>query len=180
MALIQAAQSGDQKAIQAIQQIKQQADQGDQQAAALMEAMTAIAQQMQQSAQPTQPVTARLGAKLNYIRTIKGECPEGQKLVYFKEGGRVCKKCVEAAGGAKVKDGKKEIADFKKACGGKTKKACRGRKFEDGGKSQKPKYTKDQIAGRTPVKVVNGVKYFLNGDGQVVKDPKGKNSGSWT
>jgi hypothetical protein len=135
---------------------------------------------MQQPAQPAQPVSARLGAKLNYIRTIKGECPEGQQLVYFKEGGRVCKKCVEAAGGAKVKDGKKEIADFKKACGGKAKKACGGRKFEDGGKSQKPKYTKDQIAGRTPVKVVNGVKYFLNGDGQVVKDPKGKNSGSWT
>jgi hypothetical protein len=103
-----------------------------------MEAMTAIAQQMQQSAQPTQPVTARLGAKLNYIRTIKGECPEGQKLIYFKEGGRVCKKCVEAAGGAKVKDGKKEIADFKK------KKACGGTKV-----------SKNQMGGgmiRRPIK----------------------------
>ena len=115
----------------------------------------------------------RLGAKLNYIKLLKNDCPEGFEVKYFKEGGRVCKKCIErAAGGEKVKDGKKEIAEFKKA--------CKGRKFEDGGKSQKPKYTKDQIAGRTPVKVVNGVKYFLNGDGQVVKDPKGKNSGSWT
>jgi hypothetical protein len=123
----------------------------------------------------------RLGANLNYIKILKNDCPEGFEVKYFKEGGRVCKKCIErAAGGEKVKDGKKEIAEFKKACGGKAKKACGGRKFEDGGKSQKPKYTKDQIAGRTPVKVVNGVKYFLNGDGQVVKDPKGKNSGSWT
>ena len=111
---------------------------------------------------------ARLGAKLNYIRSLKGDCPEGQEVKYFKQGGQMKCKCVDkAAGGEKVKDGKKEIADFKKA--------CKGRKFEDGGKS-KPKYTKDQIAGRTPVKTVNGVKYFLNGDGQVVKDPKGKES----
>jgi len=37
-------------------------------------------------------------------------------------------------------------------------------------------YTKDQIAGRTPVKTVNGVKYYLNGDGQIAKDPKGQGS----
>jgi hypothetical protein len=93
-----------------------------------------------QSAQPTQKVMARLGAKLNYIRTIRGGCPEGQQLVYFKQGGRVCKKCVEAAGGAKAKDGKKEIADFKK------RKACGGSKmkFEPGGKApKKEQWTKE-------------------------------------
>ena len=140
MALIQAAQQGNEEAIKAIQQIKQQADQGDQKAAALMQAMNAIAQQMQaQPAQPTQKVMARLGAKLNYIRTIRGECPEGQQLVYFKQGGRVCKKCIEAAGGAKVKDGKKEISDFKK------KKACSGSKmrFQPGGKTPKKEWTKE-------------------------------------
>ena len=141
MALIQAAQQGNEEAIQAIQQIKQKADQGDQKAAALMQAMNAIAQQMQaQSAQPTQKVMARLGAKLNYIRTIRGGCPEGQQLVYFKQGGRVCKKCVEAAGGAKVKDGKKEISDFKK------KKACGGSKmkFELGGEAPKKPAKKEE------------------------------------
>jgi len=64
---------------------------------------------------------ARLGAKLNYIRSLKGACPEGQEVKYFEKGGQVKCKCVDkAAGGEKVKDGKKEIADFKKkkACGG--------------------------------------------------------------
>jgi len=146
--------------------------QGNEQA--LEQAMGQFLQEMQGAQK------ARLGAKLNYLRSIKGGCPEGQEVKYFKEGGRVCKKCVEKGAAGEKVNGKKEIEDFKKAYGGKAKKACGGRKFEDGGKSQKPKYTKDQIAGRTPVKVVNGVKYFLNGDGQVVKDPKGKNSGSWT
>jgi hypothetical protein len=104
-----------------------------------MQAMNAVAQEMQ-AQQPSQKVTARLGAKLNYIRTIRGGCPEGQQLVYFKQGGRVCKKCVEAAGGAKVKDGKKEISDFKK------KKACGGSKmkFELGGETPKKPVKKEE------------------------------------
>nr|DAS31875.1 MAG TPA: hypothetical protein [Bacteriophage sp.] len=36
---------------------------------------------------------ARLGAKLNYIRQIKGECPEGTYKYYFKAGGRICSAC---------------------------------------------------------------------------------------
>lgn len=42
-------------------------------------------------------VKAKLGAKLNYIRKIKGNCPEGEELVYMKEGGRVCAKCMRKA-----------------------------------------------------------------------------------
>lgn len=38
-------------------------------------------------------VKAALGAKLNYIRKIKGLCPEGEELVYMKQGGRVCPVC---------------------------------------------------------------------------------------
>lgn len=80
--------------------------------------MTAFVQAMQGTQPGQQPVTAKLGAKLEYLRSLKGECPEGQQLVYFKQGGRVCKKCIEAAGGAKVK-GKEAIEEFKKkACGG--------------------------------------------------------------
>ena len=76
---------------------------------------------------------ARLGAKLNYLRSIKGDCPEGQEVKYFKEGGLVCKKCVEkGAAGAKAepkgKDAVREFKNktktktFKNKCGGKAKK----------------------------------------------------------
>nr|DAR76662.1 MAG TPA: hypothetical protein [Caudoviricetes sp.]DAS12176.1 MAG TPA: hypothetical protein [Caudoviricetes sp.] len=36
---------------------------------------------------------AKLGAKLNYIKQIKGECPEGTYKYYFKAGGRICSAC---------------------------------------------------------------------------------------
>ena len=89
--------------------------QGNEQA--LEQAMGQFLQEMQGAQK------ARLGAKLNYLRSIKGDCPEGQEVKYFKEGGRMKCKCVDkAAGGEKVKDGKKEISDFKK------KKACKGMK----------------------------------------------------
>jgi hypothetical protein len=38
-------------------------------------------------------VMARLGAKLEYYKKLKGVCPEGEELVYFKQGGRICKAC---------------------------------------------------------------------------------------
>lgn len=44
-----------------------------------------------------QGVKAKLGAKLNYIRKIKGLCPEGEELVYMKQGGRVCPVCQKKA-----------------------------------------------------------------------------------
>jgi hypothetical protein len=111
--------------------------QGNEQA--LEQAMGQFLQEMQ-SAQK-----ARLGAKLNYLRSIKGDCPEGQEVKYFKEGGRVCKKCVEkGAAGAKAKStGKDAVKAFKDKCGTKMKKkACGGSKmkFELGGETpQKPK-----------------------------------------
>jgi hypothetical protein len=60
---------------------------------------------------------AKLGTKLNYIRKIKGLCPEGEELVYMKEGGRVCpvcqKKAEKAQGGKKLSEKKNVISDFK-------------------------------------------------------------------
>ncbi len=47
-----------------------------------------------------QGVKAALGAKLNYIRKIKGMCPDGQETYFFKEGGSVksgCKPCIDKA-----------------------------------------------------------------------------------
>ena len=87
--------------------------QGNEQA--LEQAMGQFLQEMQQAPK------ARFGAKLNYIRTLKGNAPEGMVVEYYKCGGQTKKRFVKAAGGEKVKDGKKEIAEFKKkkkACGG--------------------------------------------------------------
>ena len=64
--------------------------------------------------------SAKRGAKLNYLKKLTGRCPEGQQLVYFKAGGRICSKCMakkqqgdvieEAKCGSKMKK--------KKGCGG--------------------------------------------------------------
>lgn len=36
---------------------------------------------------------AKLGAKLTYYKKLKGICPDGEELSYYKIGGRVCKAC---------------------------------------------------------------------------------------
>jgi uncharacterized Zn finger protein (UPF0148 family) len=61
-------------------------------------------------------VKAALGAKLNYINKLKGNCPEGEELVYMKKGGRMCPVCQKKA--EKAEDGKKlqkknVVSDFK-------------------------------------------------------------------
>jgi hypothetical protein len=91
----------------------QAAQQGDQQAAQLAEMIMQIANQMQGGA----PQSARNGAKLNYIKRLKGECPEGYEMAYFKAGGKVCKKC------------QKKV---EKACSGTRTAKC-GTKFHKAG-----------------------------------------------
>ena len=111
IALVQAAQQGDQQAQQTIQQIQQAAQQGDQQAAQIIQLIQQITQQMQQQVQ-----AARHGAKLNYLASLRGYCPQGSHLEFFKVGGQICKKCMQN----KVQEDK---------CGGKAKKqkmACGG------------------------------------------------------
>ncbi len=120
--LVQAAMQGDQQATQQIQRIVQAAQQGDQQAAQLAQMIQAVAQQMQQQ----QVQAAKFGAKLNYIRQLRGLCPEGQELEYYRDGGRLCKKCVQKH---KMQDGgevpSNPVDAFK--CGRKMKKkACGG------------------------------------------------------
>lgn len=55
-------------------------------------------------------VMARLGAKLEYYKKLKGVCPEGEELVYFKQGGRICKACQK---GTKVTKKANEVDKFK-------------------------------------------------------------------
>lgn len=83
-----------------------------------------LKQQYQQFVQTMQNGTqsAKKGAKLNYIKSLRGVCPEGQELGYFKEGGQICAKCVEKRekmGGIPFKPiqgekGTKVVQDFKK------------------------------------------------------------------
>lgn len=156
MALIQGVQAGDQQATQAMQQIMTKAKQGDQKAIALAKAIQTVMKEMQGAT--ANPIAARLGAKLNFIRSLKGNAPEGMVVEYYKEGGQVKKKFVKAAGGAKEKDGKKVISDFKK-------KACGGAKFKQQGgeipeKKCGGKAKKHQLGGS-----LNGVPFIKMGLG---------------
>jgi len=130
-------------------------------------------------AKQQQVQAARHGAQLNYIKQLKNICPEGYELTFMKKGGAMCPICNKVHKAQSVKQGKKVekdcggtkvMAGIKQAlkCGGKVKKKEEGGNFNG--------YTEDQKMGRVPVKTVNGVKYFLNGDGKVVPDPKGKGS----
>ena len=104
--------------------------------------------QFMQEMQQQQIRAAKFGAKLNYIRKLNGQCPEGMEMYYYKQGGRLCRKCMQVKQneeeieypsnpidafkcGRKIKKKKCEIGgtvDMDK-CGAKTKK----KKCEDGG-----------------------------------------------
>lgn len=83
-----------------------------------------LKQQYQQFIQTMQNGTqsAKNGVKLNYIKSLRGICPEGFELGYFKEGGQICAKCVEKRekmGGIPFRpiqgeQGTKVVQDFKK------------------------------------------------------------------
>lgn len=155
--LVQAAMQGDQQATQQIQQIMQAAQQGDPQAAQIAQMIQQVAQQMQSQ----QVQAAKFGAKLNYIRQLQGQCPEGYQMEYFKKGGQLCKRCMKKEQGGNMsyptlnsvsEQFKMEAAKCgkkmkKKACGGDIEsKKCGGKpklkKKACGGPVQKKKITK--------------------------------------
>lgn len=81
-------------------------------------------QQFMQEMQQQQVQAAKFGAKLNYIRSLNGQCPEGTDVQYYKNGGHICKRCV-----AKQKtDGKVQDSVEQFKCGRKMKKAQNGTK----------------------------------------------------
>ena len=88
---------------------------------AAREALSAL-QQMSQM--------ARQGTKLQYVKRLRGECPEGFEMKMFKSGGVICSKCMRKAealqnGGkpAKKNDEPESVAKFKEMrCGGKAKR----------------------------------------------------------
>lgn len=83
-------------------------------------------QTMQQQVQ-----AAKFGAKLNYIKELRGQCPEGYETEFFKKGGSVkkrCKKCekILSTGGEVPTNA---IDAFK--CGKKMKKKENGGNIEE-------------------------------------------------
>lgn len=84
----------------------------------------------------SQIASAKRGAKLQFINTLKGNCPEGYEVKYMFAGGNMCPVCQrkkmqqikqEKCGGKTLKKGgvSKTMDDIKaeiKKCGGKTKK----------------------------------------------------------
>ena len=78
--------------------------------------------------QQQQVRAAKFGAKINYIKKLRGQCPDGYELQYYKSGGQLCKKCMKKQviqeGGNVTQD---PIDQFK--CGRKMKK----KKCEAGG-----------------------------------------------
>ena len=81
-----------------------------------------------QMVQQQQVQAAKFGAKLNYIRSLRGQCPDGYELQYYKSGGQLCKKCIRKQ---MVQEGgdvpQNPVDQFK--CGRKIKK----KKCETGG-----------------------------------------------
>lgn len=71
---------------QSYQQARQMWQQGDAQGAASI-----LMQIIQDSQQGTPEM--RKGAKINYLRKITNNCPEGTQLTYYKVGGQICSKC---------------------------------------------------------------------------------------
>lgn len=87
-------------------------------------------QMLQQGGQA--PVMAERGAKLDYIKSLKGFCPDGTQVEYYKNGKKICGKCIaKQENGAKMNQKKFFTpADVPSACkGGKAKKSCNGAKL---------------------------------------------------
>ena len=89
----------------------------------LKKAYAEFMQMMQQQ----QVQAAKFGAKLNYIRSLRGQCPDGYELQYYKSGGQLCKKCIRKQMMQEEKEPQNPVDQFK--CGRKIKK----KKCETGG-----------------------------------------------
>lgn len=101
----------------------------------LKQAYAEFMQLMQQQ----QVQAAKFGAKLNYIKKLRGNCPDGYEMTYYKSGGRLCKKCMQKQAmqeGGELPNN--PIDAFK--CGSKMKKAEGGNiELDKCGKKMKKK-----------------------------------------
>lgn len=131
-----------------------------------------------QMLQQQQVQAAKFGAKLNYIKKLRGQCPEGYEMQYYKSGGQLCKKCMKKQSmqdggitqsnpvdefkcGRKLKKKKEQggIVDYNK-CGKKMKKKLDGgdiRFDKCGGKAKKKKSKKQEGGTFDPKTYSNAV-----------------------
>lgn len=134
--------------------------------------------QFMQEIQQQQVQAAKFGAKLNYIKKLNGQCPEGMEMYYYKQGGRLCRKCMQAKQNEdEVETPSNPIDAFK--CGRKIKKNQQGKKFplietDKNGKTKKVYYkdeaTRDSIAANR----YNDQEVQVNKPGSYKKNAKGK------
>lgn len=131
--------------------------------------------QFMQLLQQQQVASRKFGGMLNYIEKLRGVCPEGYEMQFFKQGGQICKKCVQKAKMQQGGEAPQNPVDAfkcgrkmkKKACGGSVKEAKCGTKVEMDkcGKKMKKKacggqVKKDQKGGT--VKAVRTVTTYPN------------------
>ena len=99
---------------------------------ALQQGDTQTAKQMIQQLAGGTPAMKR-DAKLQYIKDLKGTCPDGTHLEYYRAGGRLCKKCMKNQDGGEMEQQKKGgvLAQYKdkikKDCGGAKMNKCGGK-----------------------------------------------------
>lgn len=110
---------------------------------------------------------ASKGAKLNYIKALRGQCPDGFEMQYFKKGGVMCSQCIKKAEAQKAPkkaaNGTKVVQNFKddmakEKCGGKMKK--KATKKEKGGTMPQDTPKTNKLAPKTKVQIK---KHFFGG-----------------
>lgn len=90
-------------------------------------------QQLNSQPQPSQYPMARFGAKLDYIKSLKNECPDGYSVHYFSKGGGISKTCIPCMEKAKA-------ALAEKGCKAPKKSSCK-KKLQGGGVTPDPSNT---------------------------------------
>ena len=93
---------------------------------------------------------AKLGAKLDYIQTLRGKCPEGYEIEKYMAGG--CVKCRK-----KAAEGTKVVDIFKEKCGGKAKKRVTKKKNMGGTVSNAWSIPKDKDGDKIKVNATDTV-----------------------
>ena len=156
--VVQLLQSGEPQVQEAIKTMTAKAQQGDEEAAQATQVLQAIMKKMQGQAQ-----SAKRGAKLSYLHSLKTGCPDGYEVSYNKKGGHLCKECLkkQANGG--------ELSEEDKKMGRGTPEQVKAVVAQL--KKKYPQYTKEQLAGSAPI-IKNGQKYFMNGDGELIEASK--------
>lgn len=112
--------------------------------------------------QQQQVAARKFGGMLNYIGKLRGTCPEGYEMQFFKQGGQICKKCVQKVKMENGGDAPKNPVDAfkcgrkmkKKACGGSVKKNQKGSKLPTAEPARK-RYAKSKYYARP----IDGWKY---------------------